>query len=62
MMPAQIWTEMFGDVAAPIAELIKSQAPRPNSANIPGYAGDTMAIDPETIFKVKGPVCPGAVA
>lgn len=61
MMPAQIWTDTFGEVARPIADLIKSQAPRPNSANIPDYAGDILPLDAETIFKVKGPVSPGAV-
>ena len=61
MMPAQIWTDVFGEVAKPIAELIKSQPPRPNHASIPDFAGDTMPLGAETLFKVKGPVAPGAV-
>jgi hypothetical protein len=61
MMPVQIWTELFGEVARPLAELIVTQPPRPNSANIPDFAGDIMPLSAETIFKVKGPVCPGAV-
>jgi len=32
MMPAQIWTDMFGEVARPIADIIKAQPPRPNQA------------------------------
>ncbi|MDG2002060.1 MAG: amidohydrolase family protein [Novosphingobium sp.] len=61
MMPAQVWEETFGDIAKPIADLIKSQPPRPNHASIPDYPGDTMPIDADTIYKVKGPVAPGAV-
>jgi predicted TIM-barrel fold metal-dependent hydrolase len=61
MMPAQIWEETFGPVAKPIADLIKSQPPRPNHASIPDYAGDVLPVDPATIYKVKGPVAPGAV-
>lgn len=61
MMPAQIWVDTFGEIARPIADLIKSQPPRPNHASIPDYKGDNLPIEAETIFKVKGPVSPGAV-
>ena len=61
MMPAQIWEETFGPIAKPIADLIKSQPPRPNHASIPDYAGDVHPIEAATICKVKGPVAPGAV-
>lgn len=61
MMPAQVWEETFGDLAKPIADLIKSQPPRPNHASIPDYAGDVAAVDPDTIYKLKGPTAPGAV-
>ena len=61
MMPAQIWIDTFGEIARPIADLIKSQPPRPNHANIPDYDGDNQPISADSIFKVKGPVSPGAV-
>lgn len=61
MMPAQIWVDTFGEIARPIAELIKSQPPRPNHASIPDYAGDVLPIEADSIFRVKGPVSPGAV-
>ena len=56
MFPAQIWEEVFGEIAKPIADLIKSQPPRPNHASIPDYAGDVHPIEAGTIYKVKGPV------
>ena len=61
MFPAQIWEEVFGEIAKPIADLIKSQPPRPNHASIPDYAGDVHPIEAATIYQVKGPVAPGAV-
>jgi predicted TIM-barrel fold metal-dependent hydrolase len=61
MAPAQIWVDTFGDVARPIADLIMTQAPRPNSANIPDFSGDNLPISADSIFKIKGPVSPGAV-
>lgn len=61
MMPAQIWEDTFGEIAKPIADLIKSQPPRPNHASIPDYPGDVLPIEAASIFKTKGPVCPGAV-
>jgi predicted TIM-barrel fold metal-dependent hydrolase len=61
MMPAQIWTDMFGEVARPIADMIKAQPPRPNHASIPDWAGDVLPIEADSIFKTKGPVAPGAV-
>jgi predicted TIM-barrel fold metal-dependent hydrolase len=61
MFPAQIWEDVFGEIARPIADLIKSQPPRPNHASIPDWQGDVHPIEADTIYKVKGPVAPGAV-
>ena len=61
MMPAQLWEEVFGEIARPIADLIKSQPPRPNHASIPDWQGDVHPIDAASLFKVKGPIAPGAV-
>jgi hypothetical protein len=62
MMPAQIWVETFGEVARPMAELILSQPVRNrNTANVPGFAGDTKALSAETLWTTKGADSPGSV-
>jgi predicted TIM-barrel fold metal-dependent hydrolase len=61
-MPAQVWTDVFGEVARPFAELMmKSKPTNPNHANVADYAGDLKDIDPETLWRQKGPTSPGAV-
>jgi predicted TIM-barrel fold metal-dependent hydrolase len=62
MMPAQIWTDTFGEVARPIAEMIMSMPVRnKNTANIPGFAGDHAALREETLWTTKGADSPGSV-
>ncbi|MDG2004850.1 MAG: amidohydrolase family protein, partial [Novosphingobium sp.] len=62
MMPAQVWVEAFGEEARPIADLIMAQTPRyANSANVPGYTGDTAELDPQALWTTKGSAAPAAV-
>jgi hypothetical protein len=61
-MPAQIWEREFGEIAKPLAAAMMNQPPsNPNHANCEGYVDDTMEIDPDRIWKQKGPRSPGAV-
>jgi predicted TIM-barrel fold metal-dependent hydrolase len=62
MMPAQVWVEVFGEVARPIADVIMSQpATYANSANRPDFVGDIEELKPETLWSAKGSTSPGAV-
>jgi predicted TIM-barrel fold metal-dependent hydrolase len=62
MMPAQIWTETFGEVARPIAEMIMSMPVRnKNTANIPGYTRDDAELTEATLWTTKGADSPGSV-
>lgn len=64
MMPAQIWTEVFGADVAELADaVIQHSLPWEkdiNSHNVPNYAGDVMEIS-DSLMTIKGPVAPGAV-
>jgi predicted TIM-barrel fold metal-dependent hydrolase len=61
-MPAQIWEREFGEIAKPLAAAMMNQPPsNPNHANCEGYVDDTMEINPDRIWKQKGPRSPGAV-
>jgi predicted TIM-barrel fold metal-dependent hydrolase len=61
-MPAQIWSEAFGEIATPLADVMMSTPPtNPNHANVPGYPGDVREISEETLWTTKGPIAPGAV-
>jgi predicted TIM-barrel fold metal-dependent hydrolase len=63
MLPAELWTEAFGEVAAPLAErFIAARSPDdPGYWSVPGCTGDTAAVDPATVFSLKGPTAPGAI-
>src|ERR1700691_2530692 len=63
MMPAQIWIEQFGEVARPYAAAImaKPLQRNPNDPNVPNYAGDVHEFNTETVWRIKGPIAPGAV-
>jgi predicted TIM-barrel fold metal-dependent hydrolase len=64
MMPAQMWVREFGDVMTEIAD-ISLGLTGPDArmdANQPGYQADDAPIDPETIWKSKGPRAPGATS
>lgn len=64
MMPAQIWTELFGPEVGELAEaVIAASLPWDednNSHNVPKFVGDVMEVD-QGLMNVKGPVAPGAV-
>jgi predicted TIM-barrel fold metal-dependent hydrolase len=61
-MPAQVWTDNFGEIAKPLAEVMMSTPPtNPNHANVQGYPGDIREITEETLWTTKGPISPGAV-
>ena len=62
MMPAQIWTDTFGEVARPIAEMIMSMPVRSkNAANIPGYTRDDAELTEAGLWITKGAGSPGSV-
>lgn len=64
MMPAQVWVQECGDIAAPLAEAWLSMGMSSNTdinhPNVPGYVRDEAAIDPATIWQAKGSGAPGA--
>jgi predicted TIM-barrel fold metal-dependent hydrolase len=61
LMPAQIWVDVFGEIARPIAELIMSRPARnKNAANVPGFVADNAPIEPAALWTTKGPESPGA--
>lgn len=64
MMPAQIWTGLFGSEVKELADaVIEHSLPwvtDNNSHNVPDFAGDNWEIA-EDLMIVKGPKAPGAV-
>lgn len=63
MLPAELWTDAFGEVAAPLARrFIAGRRPDdPGYWSVPGCTGDTAPVEPDSVFAVKGPTAPGAI-
>jgi predicted TIM-barrel fold metal-dependent hydrolase len=63
MLPAELWVDAFGAVAAPLAQrFIDGRAPGdPGYWSIPDCTGDDGPLDPATIWAAKGPTAPGAI-
>jgi hypothetical protein len=62
MTPAEVWVREFGDDVRDIAEAfmnVPKFTPEVDSS-IPGYAGDNTEITPETVWRMKGCLAPGA--
>jgi predicted TIM-barrel fold metal-dependent hydrolase len=61
LMPAQLWIEVFGDVAKPLAEMVMTVPERnKNHPNIPHFVADNAPIERDTIWSTKGPEAPAA--
>jgi hypothetical protein len=63
MTPAEIWVREFGEDARDIAETFMN-VPRFNpevDSSIPGYKADDVPITPESVWRMKGSLAPGAV-
>jgi predicted TIM-barrel fold metal-dependent hydrolase len=63
MLPAELWVDAFGEVAAPLAQrFIDGRSPDdPGYWSIPGCTADTALVDPANIWAMKGPTAPGAI-
>lgn len=62
MLPAELWVDAFGDVAAPLAALRgRTSRRRPRLLERAGRTVDDAPLDPATVFTVKGPTAPGAI-
>ncbi|MCB0994668.1 MAG: amidohydrolase family protein [Acidimicrobiales bacterium] len=63
MLPAELWVDAFGDIAAPVAQrFIESRsADDPGYWSVPGCTADSAPVDPTTIWAAKGPTAPGAI-
>lgn len=63
MLPAELWVEAFGAIAAPLAQRF-IDGRDPNDAGYwsrPGCVADTEPFNPAEVFTVKGPTAPGAI-
>jgi predicted TIM-barrel fold metal-dependent hydrolase len=59
-MPAQVWTTEFGPVTQKLVDHFMSLPPDgPSGFNFPDFT-DSMAISPETVWRVKTPRAPGS--
>jgi predicted TIM-barrel fold metal-dependent hydrolase len=63
MLPAELWVDAFGEVAAPLAARFIASRPAddPGYWSVPGCTGDDTPVDPATVFRQKGPTAPGAI-
>ena len=63
MLPAELWTDAFGEIATPLAQrFIAGRDPEhPGYWSIPGCTADTTPVDPATVWHLKGPTAPGAI-
>ncbi len=62
MMPAQMWSEEFGAVADRLAETFFTHPPdNPGDINYPGFPGDVMEMNADTVWTVRDAKAPGAV-
>lgn len=63
MLPAELWVEAFGEIAAPLAaRFVAARRPDdPGYWSVPGCTADDAPLDPATVFQVKGPTAPGAI-
>jgi predicted TIM-barrel fold metal-dependent hydrolase len=60
MIPLQMWEDIFGDVGAELALLVKDR-PTQNSFNHPDLHGDFMSITQQSVWEGKGSDAPGAL-
>jgi predicted TIM-barrel fold metal-dependent hydrolase len=63
MLPAELWVEAFGEVAAPLAaRFIAARDPAdPGYWSVPGCRADTAPLEPAAVWQQKGPTAPGAI-
>jgi predicted TIM-barrel fold metal-dependent hydrolase len=63
MLPAELWADAFGDVAAEVAQLFIDGAAASGHHywSIPGLVADESPVDPATVWTTKGPPAPGAI-
>jgi predicted TIM-barrel fold metal-dependent hydrolase len=63
MLPAELWADAFGAVAAPLAQrFIDGRDPaHPGYWSVPGCHADTTVVDTAAVWQHKGPTAPGAI-
>lgn len=63
MLPAELWVDAFGELAAPLAQrFIAARRPDdPGYWSVPGCTADDAPLDAASVFAHKGPTAPGAI-